>query len=146
MIVSWMTTNRCNLHCKHCYQNAGFEKNEELTTQEAKILIDSIARAGFKIMIFSGGEALMRPDITGLIAHASARGLRPVVGTNGTLLTPEMVKELKEAGAMAMGISLDSLDPAKHNAFRGDPDAFDLTVQGMKNCREIGRASCRERV
>ena len=138
MIVSWMTTNRCNLHCKHCYQNAGFEKNEELTTQEAKTLIDSIARAGFKIMIFSGGEALMRPDITGLIAHASARGLRPVVGTNGTLLTPEMVKELKEAGAMAMGISLDSLDPAKHNAFRGDPDAFDLTVQGMKNCRELG--------
>ena len=63
MIVSWMTTNHCNLSCKHCYQDAGDAKAAELNTQEAKKLIDEIARAGFKIMIFSGGEPLTRPDI-----------------------------------------------------------------------------------
>ena len=63
MIVSWLTTNRCNLKCRHCYQNAGESKEQELTTSEARELIDGIARAGFKIMIFSGGEALMRLDI-----------------------------------------------------------------------------------
>ena len=70
MIVSWMTTNQCNLTCKHCYQDAGNQKETELTTEEGKKLIDEIARAGFKIMIFSGGEPLMRPDIYELVAYA----------------------------------------------------------------------------
>ena len=138
MIVSWMTTNKCNLHCKHCYQNAGESRAEELTTAEARELIDGIARAGFRIMIFSGGEALLRPDILELVSYASSKGLRPVFGTNGTLLTPEMVRALKASGAAAMGISLDSLDRDKHNAFRGDETAFDRTLQGMENCREAG--------
>lgn len=141
MIVSWMTTNRCNLKCQHCYQDAedtdaSIEK--ELNTQEAKTLIEQIAKAGFKIMIFSGGEPLLRPDIFTLVAHAKAQGLRPVFGTNGMLLTPEVVQKLKDAGAAAMGISLDSLDPKKHNEFRGDHQAWELTVQGMANCREAG--------
>ena len=138
MIVSWMTTNKCNLHCKHCYQNAGESRAEELTTAEARELIDGIARAGFRIMIFSGGEALLRPDILELVSYASSKGLRPVFGTNGTLLTPEIVRALKASGAAAMGISLDSLDRDKHNAFRGDETAFDRTLQGMENCREAG--------
>lgn len=138
MIVSWMTTNRCNLNCKHCYQDAGAEKAAELTTSEAENLIDGIARAGFKIMIFSGGEALLRPDIPSLVAYAASKGLRPVFGTNGTLLTPETVRTLKESGAMAMGISLDSLDREKHNAFRGDSTAFERTIRGMENCRAAG--------
>ena len=128
MIVSWMTTNKCNLHCKHCYQNAGESRAEELTTAEARELIDGIARAGFRIMIFSGGEALLRPDILELVSYASSKGLRPVFGTNGTLLTPEIVRALKASGAAAMGISLDSLDRDKHNAFRGDETAFDHTL------------------
>ena len=71
MIVSWMTTNKCNLTCKHCYQDAGENKAAELTTAEALKLIDEIAKAGFKIMIFSGGEPMTRPDIVELVAHAS---------------------------------------------------------------------------
>lgn len=138
MIVSWMTTNRCNLKCRHCYQDAGDARDQELTTAEARALIDGIARAGFKIMIFSGGEPLLRPDIYELVAHAAARGLRPVFGTNGTLLTPEVVERLKAAGASAMGISLDSLDPEKHNAFRGLENAYALTLRGMANCRKAG--------
>lgn len=138
MIVSWMTTNQCNLTCSHCYQDAGDAKEAELTTQEGKELIDGIARAGFKIMIFSGGEPLMRPDIYELVSYASGKGLRPVFGTNGMLITKEVAQKLKDAGAMAMGISLDSLDEKKHNAFRGHPEAFSRTIQGMKNCKEVG--------
>lgn len=138
MIVSWMTTNRCNLSCSHCYQDAGSKKEKELTTEEGKKLIDEIARAGFKIMIFSGGEPLMRPDIFELVSYASEKGLRPVFGTNGMLITKETAKRLKDCGAMAMGISLDSLDEKKHNAFRGHPEAFIRTMEGIKNCVEAG--------
>lgn len=138
MIVSWMTTNLCNLTCSHCYQDAGAAKEQELTTEEGKRLIDGIARAGFKIMIFSGGEPLTRPDIYELVAYAASKGLRPVFGTNGMLITKEVAQKLKDAGAAAMGISLDSLDEKKHNEFRGHPKAYEKTIQGMKNCREVG--------
>ena len=139
MIVSWMTTNKCNLTCKHCYQDARPDAcANELTTDEARALIDQIAAAGFKIMIFSGGEPLMRPDIYDLVAYAASKGLSPVFGTNGTLITPEVAGHLKECGACAMGISLDSLDRAKHDSFRGLEGAWDATVAGMRACREVG--------
>ena len=138
MIVSWNTTNACNMYCDHCYRDAGCKAEEELSTAEAKTLLEQIARANFKIMIFSGGEPLMRPDIVELVAYASSLGLRPVFGTNGTLITLDMAKKLKEAGAMGMGISLDSLDKEKHNQFRKFPGAWEGAVQGMRNCRAAG--------
>ena len=101
-------------------------------------MIDEIARAGFKVMIFSGGEPLMRPDIYELVAHAAGNGLRPVFGSNGTLITPEVARRLKEAGACAMGISVDSLDAAKHDKFRGLEHAYDLTMAGIEACKQAG--------
>ena len=138
MIISWNTTNACNMYCKHCYRDAGCKAEEELSTAEAKKLLDEIARAGFKIMIFSGGEPLTRPDILELVAHATKLGLRSVFGTNGTLITPEMAHGLKAAGAMGMGISLDSMSPAKHDTFRSYPGGWAGAVEGMKNCRAVG--------
>ena len=138
MIVSWMTTNQCNLKCAHCYQDAEEATDKELSTDEGKKMIDEIARAGFKVMIFSGGEPLMRPDIYELVAHAAENGLRPVFGSNGTLITPEVAVRLKEAGACAMGISVDSLVPEKHDKFRGLPNAYDLTMAGIEACRQAG--------
>ena len=138
MIVSWMTTNKCNLKCAHCYQDAEEATDEELSTAEGMRMIDEIARAGFKIMIFSGGEPLMRSDIYELVAHATSRGLRAVFGTNGTLITPEAARRLKEAGACAMGISVDSLDPAKHDEFRGLANAYGLTMAGIEACKQAG--------
>ena len=138
MIVSWNTTNACNMYCDHCYRDAGCKAEEELSTAEAKTLLEQIARAGFKIMIFSGGEPLMRPDIVELVAYAAGLGLRPVFGTNGTLITLEMAQRLKAAGAMGMGISLDSMDREKHNRFRKFPGAWEGAVQGMRNCRAAG--------
>ncbi len=144
MIVSWNTTNACNMKCPHCYRDAGKPAPNELTTSEAKTMLQQISVAGNdykhspKIMIFSGGEPLLREDIFELVEYAASQGLRPVFGTNGILLTSDVVKKLKESGALAMGISLDSISPEEHDRFRGVPDGFSKTVEGMKNCREMG--------
>lgn len=136
MIISWNTTNKCNMYCKHCYRDAGVEATDELNTAEGKQLLSEIAKAGFKIMIFSGGEPLVRPDIYELIEYASGLGLRPVLGSNGTLISLEVAKNLKKAGAMGIGISLDSLHPAKHDHFRNFDGGWVKAVYGMTNCRE----------
>jgi putative heme d1 biosynthesis radical SAM protein NirJ2 len=138
MIISWSTTNACDLNCPHCYRDAGKAAPNELTTSEAKALLKQISEAGFKIMIFSGGEPLLREDIFELVEYATGQGLRPVFGTNGILLTRETVQRLRDSGAVAMGISLDSIDPEKHDSFRGMPGGFDKTLNGMENCREMG--------
>ena len=98
-IISWNTTNACNMYCAHCYRDAGCKAEEELSTEEGKKLLHEIAKAGFKIMIFSGGEPLMRPDILELVKCAADLHMIPVFGTNGTLITLDMAKKLKEAGA-----------------------------------------------
>ncbi len=136
MIISWNTTKVCNLKCEHCYRDAGGRDPQELNTAEGLALIDEIALAGFKILILSGGEPLMRGDIFELVKHAAARGLRPVMGTNGTLFTRDLVRKMKAAGVARAGISLDSNDKAVHDAFRKMDGAWDATVNGMKLCRE----------
>ncbi len=138
MLVSWNTTNQCNMFCDHCYRDAGAKADDELTTAEAKKLIEEIKQAGFQIMIFSGGESLLRPDIYELASYARQQGLRAVLGTNGTLITPEVAVQLKEAGFMAAGVSLDSLTPAKNDGFRKLEKASELTIAGMKNLKAAG--------
>ena len=138
MIVSWNTTNQCNMFCDHCYRDAGTKSVDELSTDEARKLIQDIKKAGFQIMIFSGGEPLLRKDIYELGAFAKAQGLRAVMGTNGSLITPEVARKMKEAGFMAAGVSLDSLDPAKNDAFRKMENAYELTVAGMNNLKTAG--------
>jgi len=138
MLVSWNTTNQCNMFCDHCYRDAGTKSADELSTSQAKKLIQEIKKAGFQIMIFSGGEPLMRPDIYELGAFATQQGLRVVMGTNGSLITPQVAQKMKKSGFMAAGISLDSLDPNKNNSFRKLDDAYQLTVAGMKNLKAAG--------
>lgn len=138
MLISWNTTAACNLRCRHCYRDAGQRDPRELTTDEGLALLGEIAAAGFKIIIFSGGEPLLRPDIYELIARARSLGLRPVCGTNGTLLTPAVAQKLKAAGLTAAGISLDSLAAATHDELRGVPGAWQAAVDGMAACREAG--------
>lgn len=140
MIISWNTTNKCNMYCEHCYREAGVQADQELSTEEGKNLIDEIVKAGFKIMIFSGGEPFLRADIFELVEYASKAGLRPVFGTNGTLITLDVAKKLKEIGTMGIGISLDSLNPKKHDSFRSYEGAWREATLGMKNCRDAGLA------
>ncbi|VBB06235.1 radical sam [Lucifera butyrica] len=138
MIISWNTTQACNIRCIHCYRNAGTERSDELNTDEGKKLISEIARAGFKILILSGGEPLLRPDIYELVRHARSAGIRPVLGTNGILITPEVAGKLKEAGLAVAGISLDSKTPERHDWFRQSQGAWEATMRGIKACRDAG--------
>ena len=140
MLISWNTTRRCNLFCRHCYRESGPGEDiqGELSTAEGIELIASIAEAGFRLLIFSGGEPLLREDILELIATARDRGLVPAMGTNGTLLTESVARELAAAGLRGIAISVDSLDSEYHDAFRGRAGAYDLTQAGIRNALAAG--------
>ena len=138
MLVSWNTTRQCHLKCKHCYRDAGLKDQDELDTAQGKKLIKELAAAGFKMIILSGGEPLLRPDIVELTAYAKESGMRTVFGTTGTILDLKLAEELKNAGAMCMGISLDSAEPAMHDDFRQVPGSWEKAVEGMENCLQVG--------
>jgi len=140
VLISWNVTKACNLYCKHCYRNSGPDvpTDGELATEEGKRLLDGIKRAGFRLVILSGGEPLMRRDLCELIAYAGSLGLRTAIGSNGTLLTRSAAAELKTAGLSGAAISLDSRDPAFHNSFRNRPDAWEKAIQGIRHCQEAG--------
>jgi len=96
-VVVWNMTRRCNLKCIHCYSNsANLDYPDELTTEEGKKLIDDLAAFGSPVMLFSGGEPLMRPDLLTLAKYATDKGMRAVISTNGTLITKEIATELKK--------------------------------------------------
>jgi len=138
-LVSWNITRQCNLTCAHCYRDARDRAEPtELTTAEGLTLIGDIAKAGFRVLILSGGEPLMRADLYDLIVAARSAGLRPVLGTNGTLITEGVARRLREAGLARAGISLDSADSSYHNALRGSPTAWEEAVAGMRACTAVG--------
>ncbi|UCC97810.1 MAG: radical SAM protein [Phycisphaerales bacterium] len=137
-IVVWNITRACNLKCVHCYNDSGACKaDDELATDEAKGILDDLVQFGVPSVLFSGGEPLMRPDLFELIGHAVERGLRAVISTNGTLITPEMAKRIKDHGVSYVGISLDGIGPV-NDKFRGVTGAFERAVAGIKNCQEAG--------
>ena len=139
MLISWNTTKKCNMYCEHCYRDSGPEKQpDELNTREGKELIDEIVKAGFRLIIFSGGEPLLREDIYELVEHAADRGIRPVLGSNGSLICRDVARRLKQSGAAGIGISLDSIDPETHDQFRQTEGAWQKAVEGIKNCIAAG--------
>lgn len=132
-------TRRCNLACAHCYLDAQTLRQgdgDELSTAEVQALLDDVATLGHGTMVvLTGGEPLLRKDLEPLIRHGSALGLPMVVGTNAVLLSERRVRSLKSAGVLGLGISLDSLDPACHDRFRGQPGAWAKTMAGIERCR-----------
>jgi radical SAM protein with 4Fe4S-binding SPASM domain len=133
--VVWNVTRKCNLKCKHCYENAGKADPDELTTEEAISVIDKLDRAGVVILAFSGGEPTIRKDILKLINYAHKRGIYVACATNAlSFSNREVVKKFKKAGLQFAQISLDGLDPKTHDEFRGLKGAFNKTVEGIKNC------------
>jgi putative heme d1 biosynthesis radical SAM protein NirJ2 len=138
-LVSWNITRQCNLTCAHCYRDARERPDpQELTTAEGIALIEDIARVGFQVLILSGGEPLMRADLYDLIAAAKANGIRPVLGSNGTLIMEEAAARMRDQGLARAGISLDSADSDYHNRLRGSPTAWQDAIAGMKTCRAVG--------
>jgi radical SAM protein with 4Fe4S-binding SPASM domain len=137
-VVVWNTTRRCNLHCIHCYSDSQDRHYPgELTTEEGFGLIDDAAAFGCPTIIFSGGEPLLRPDIFELAGHARRRGLRCVLSTNGTLISGEVARRIRESGFAYVGISLDGIGAA-HDRVRGHSGAFDETLAGIRRCRDAG--------
>lgn len=137
-VVVWNATRRCNLKCVHCYSRSeDRDFGGELSFAEGKILIDDLARFGSPVILFSGGEPLIRPDILDLMRHAVGNGLRAVVSTNGTLISEPMAKELKEIGLSYVGISLDGLQ-SRHDAFRGMVGTFHKVMSAISNCMSVG--------
>ncbi|WP_265111344.1 TIGR04347 family pseudo-SAM/SPASM protein [Halosolutus halophilus] len=137
-VVVWNTTRQCNLYCSHCYAGADLEPGTgEFSTAEAKTFLEQLADYGAPVILFSGGEPLVRDDLVELVDYAADLGLRPVLSSNGTLLTREKAAALRDAGLQYAGISVDGL-PERNDAFRGEEGAFDAAVRGIENCLDAG--------
>ncbi|MBW1974335.1 MAG: 12,18-didecarboxysiroheme deacetylase [Deltaproteobacteria bacterium] len=137
-VVVWNITKRCNLRCVHCYAHANpTGTRDELTTEEGKRLIDDLADFGSPVILFSGGEPLMREDLTELAHYAIERGMRAVISTNGTLITHKVAQELKNIGLSYVGISLDGMEEV-NDKFRGVRGAFKKALEGIEACQEAG--------
>jgi 12,18-didecarboxysiroheme deacetylase len=137
-VVVWNVGQRCNLKCLHCYsQSQNREYSGDLSTEEGRALIEDLARFGAPVILFSGGEPLIRKDLLGLAQLAIDKGMRAVISTNGTLLTKKIARELKRIRLSYVGVSLDGMRQT-HDRFRGVKGAFDAALNGIRNCRDSG--------
>lgn len=135
----WEVTEACNLRCKHCHATSDKAGPDELTTKEGIFFIDGLSgMKQFQMLVFSGGEPMIRPDIETLLAHSKKRGLVNVIATNGTLIDKSRAKDLKSMGVKGVAISLDSTDPVIHNSIRNNPKSFALAMKGIEACKTAG--------
>ena len=135
-IVSYSITQKCNLKCKHCYsESVDQPAPDELSTEEAFRVIDDLSRWGIGLLIIDGGEPLCREDLLDVVKYASSKGIRTTIGSNGTLIDERMAKKMKDAGVMAVAISVDGAEAQTHDSFRGVAGAFDQTLKGVEACR-----------
>jgi len=135
----WEVTAACNLNCIHCHAASGKPDPHELSTDEGKRLIDQLAEVdGFRTLVYSGGEPLVRPDIFDLLKHSKAVGFANIIATNGILIDEEMAWKLKEHGVVCNAISIDASDPDIHNFVRNSPKAFDLALRAIEATRKAG--------
>jgi AdoMet-dependent heme synthase len=139
LVMSYNVTRECNMKCSHCYINATDKKlDDELTTKEAKKVIDQIYQVSSPLLILSGGEPLLRQDIFELIEYGSKKGLKMGLGSNGYLIDDTVAKKLKDAGIATVSISIDSSNPAQHDEFRGIKGAWEKAVNACKVLRKNG--------
>ncbi len=138
-VVAWNISRTCNLKCVHCYTDSEAKKYEgELSTEEGKALIDDLAAFGIPALLFSGGEPLMRQDLFELVAHAISLGIRPTLSTNGTLITGEVARRIKDLGFTYVGVSLDGIDEI-NDTFRGKEGAFQKAMAGFRNLKQVSQ-------
>ncbi len=137
-VVVWNVGRRCNLRCVHCYSHSRDENySGELTTEEAETFIDGLGEFKAPVLLFSGGEPLLRPDLYRLVRRARSAGMRAVISTNGTLITESVAAELRDIGLSYVGISLDGLRDV-NDRFRGVTGAYDNALAGIRNCIKAG--------
>jgi radical SAM protein with 4Fe4S-binding SPASM domain len=139
--VSWNLTQRCNLHCAHCYMSAfaSADTAQELSTQECRRIIDEIAAANPHVfLILTGGEPLLRKDLFDLAARGADQGFTVVLGTNGLLLRDKQARQMRQSGIQGASISLDSTDASEHDTFRQLPGAWRGAVRATEALRNEG--------
>lgn len=138
-VVVWNCTKTCNLKCVHCYaRSEAIKYQNELSHEEGIALIDQLAEFKVPVILFSGGEPLLRPDFFELANYAASKGIRPTISTNGTCITPEVAEKLKAMGVGYVGISLDGNEET-HDKFRGHKGAYQLALRGIRNCVATGQ-------
>ncbi len=138
-LIAWEITKSCNLACKHCRAEAHMDPYPgELDTSQAKELMNTFPETGNPVVIFTGGEPLLRPDIFELAAHGRDLGLRCVMAPNGTLITPENAREIKDAGIQRCSISIDGPTAREHDSLRGVSGAFDQAMAGIEYLKSAG--------
>ena len=139
-LVIWETTRACDLACKHCRAEAIPDRNPgELTTAEAKRLLEDVRRFGRVLFVFTGGDALKRDDIYELTEYGAKLGLRmAMTPTVSPRVTPDTLRRLKEAGLARISVSIDGSTPAIHDAIRGVPGCWDWAIRIMREAREAG--------
>ncbi len=138
-IVVWNGTRRCNLKCIHCYADSENKQYpNELSTAEVQALIRDVGEFGAPVFLFSGGEPLIREDMYENAALCRELGIRPVISTNGTLITEKAAQRIKETGFGYVGISLDGIGE-KNDFFRGQKGAFEAAMRGFDNCVAVGQ-------
>jgi 12,18-didecarboxysiroheme deacetylase len=138
-VVVWNMTKRCNLKCVHCYAHAKGEdyKGKELSTEEGKKMIDDLAAFGVPVILFSGGEPLLRQDLPDLIDYAVKKGMRAVISTNGTLITEEKAQIFSKFSLSYIGVSIDGIGTV-NDSFRGVTGTFDRAMTGIRNAKKAG--------
>jgi radical SAM protein with 4Fe4S-binding SPASM domain len=139
-VIFWNITNKCNLACTHCYISAKpqLDGSDELSLEEAKAFIADLAEMRIPLLLFTGGEPLVRKDFWELADYATAKGLKTALSTNGTLITKEVAAKIKALGIEYVGVSLDGAKEETHDAIRNQPGCFKRAVQALRNCAEIG--------
>lgn len=138
-VVVWNCTKTCNLRCKHCYSNSDGKKyHGELTTEEAKKMIDELGQFHVPVLLLSGGEPFMREDLLELIQYSQKYHIRTTISTNGTLIDKKTANLLNKKQVGYVGISIDGIGE-KHDSFRGIKGSFDKSIEGIRNCLEIGQ-------
>jgi len=135
----WEVTNACNLRCQQCHASSGKPLSNELSTEEGKKLLDEIATIDeFRMLVFTGGEPLIRPDILELVGYARSLGFEISIATNGTLLTPKIARELKRMGVVNMAIGLNANDESVHEQITRVPGSFEKSKQAIYTTAEVG--------
>lgn len=138
-LIFWETTRACNLHCPHCRASAENDRSPlDLTTAEAKQFIDSASTFSKPILVFSGGEPLLRDDIYELASYAGTKGLKPTMATNAALITEKTAKELKDSGIKIIAVSIYGASPKIHDEFCGESGTFNKTLAGIENIKKTG--------
>lgn len=137
-VVIWNLIRRCNLQCKHCYSTSlDIDFKDELTTEQIKATIDDLKIAHVPVLILSGGEPLLRPDIYEITEYAKQKGFYLALSTNGTLINEDNIEAIKAADYQYVGISIDGLEEF-HDEFRRQKGSFKTSMHAIKLCKEAG--------